>query len=265
MKTVSFALLILIGCATLSAQGQDVSISVKTDDHPAINVSNNHNLPVEAFLITVDTATTSKPLTRIYYDVFSNYKNDHAIPPGASQQVPLPHIVGQDLPIPTLRAVVFSDGTSLGDDNWIRELLHRRKILADRIEEVMTLLQDISNRQVVREDALDILQKAKKARLDANPSATPEERVWHGQIFYMAIRNLQGNPRFNGKVPDFPVTLKHLQKALANWLADLKSAKPGPPKLSPTATTGGFSDNWRVAQPSTGEALCPAPPTNLAS
>jgi hypothetical protein len=216
----------LISAAT-HAQEENVSISVTTvEDHPMVVVSNMHHLPVEGFLVTVDTVATNKPLARIYYDVYLNYKHDVPIPPDTSKQVPLPHIVGQDLPIPTLRAVVFSDGTSLGDGAWVQELLHMRKILSGRIEEVMALLQDASDNHLTREQTLDALQKARQASRDATPNATVEERVRQDQAFYMAIRNLQGNPRANGKVPETSATLKHLNHALSLWLTDLQAAKP---------------------------------------
>lgn len=217
----------LFVCSLATAKQQDVSISViKDTDHPMVSIFNGYSGSIEGFLITVDTAQGGKPLTRIYYDVHSNYKHDIAVVPGTSQQVPLPRVVGQDLPLPTLRAVLFSDGTAWGDDSWVQELLHRRKVLLDRLEEVMGVLQNISAQNLEREDALDMIEKARKARRDATPGATPEERVWNDQVFYMAIKNLQGNPRGNGKIPDLPVTLKRLNRALTAWFSDLQTAQP---------------------------------------
>jgi hypothetical protein len=227
MRQVLFVLAALLCSQTAAAQEQDVSMSVTTvEGHPMISITNAHSSPIEAFLVTVDVGPTSKPLTRIYYDVHSNYKRDVPIPPGTSQQVPLPSIVGQDLPVPTLRAVVFSDGTSVGDSTWVHELLHRRKILSDRMEEVMALLKTISDQKLTREEALDALEKARQARKNATSDATLEERVWHDQVFYMAIRNLQGNQSASGKVPDFSRSLDRLNHALSGWLLDLQTAKP---------------------------------------
>jgi hypothetical protein len=175
-------------------------------------------------------------VAHIHYDIHSNYRHDVPIPPGTAHEVPLPHIIGKDLPVPTLRAVVFSDGSSYGDGFWVQELLLRRRILSDRIEEVMALLQNMSDQKLTQDQALEALQQAWKARREATASATPEERMWHDHIFYMATKNLQGNPHAtgtNGKVPDFSKVLNRLQNALSGWHDDLQSAKPGPPKPSP--------------------------------
>jgi hypothetical protein len=204
VRCLLFVLIFIPAFEVSRAQEQDVSMSLtRVEEHPMISVSNSHGSPIEAFLVTVDTAATNKPLSRIYYDVYLNYKHDAPIPPSTSKQVPLPHIVGQELPVPTLRAVVFSDGTSAGDAVWVQELLHMRKILADRLEETIALLQKASDQNLTREETLDLLQKAWNARRDETPDATPDERVRNHQIFYMAMRNLEDRPRHNGKPRSF--------------------------------------------------------------
>jgi hypothetical protein len=232
VRAILLSLVLFLPGVITFAQPQDVSTSVVTvDGHSMITISNSHRVPIEAFLLTVD-IDGANHVTNIHYDIHSNYKHDVAILPGASHQVPLPHLVGKDLPVPTLRAVVFSDGTSLGEGLWVQELLHRRKILLDRMEEVMTLLQSMSDQGLSREQAHAALQKAWQAHREATSGATIEERVWNDQVFYMATRNLEGRPRSDGTVPEFSASLRHLQRSLGEWHDDLQSSKPGPPKAS---------------------------------
>jgi hypothetical protein len=132
--------------------------------------------------------------------------------------------------------VIFTDGTSLGDNFCVQELLHRRKILLDRLEEVSALLQSMSDQKLSRDQALEVLREARTARRDATAGGTPEERMWNDHVFQMATMNLQGNPRTtgtNGNVSNFSKMLDRLSNALSAWHDDLQSAKPGPPKLSP--------------------------------
>lgn len=228
-----FVLSPFFACAVSRAQERHVSMSVTSvEQHPMISVSNLHASPIEAFLVTVDTAATNKPLTRIYYDVYLNYKHDVPILPAALKQVPLPHIVGQELPVPTMRAVIFSDGTSEGDSAWVQELVHMRRILSDRLDEVMALLQKASDQNLTREETLELLQKAWKARREATRDATPDERVRQDQIFYTTMRNLEDRRRPNGTSPEFSLLLKHFHHTLGLWLADLEGANP-PLRLRP--------------------------------
>jgi len=232
MRMCFLAMLLLMMGATICAQQQDVSISVVTiDGHPMITVSNGHSLAIEAFVISVDMPDTSDRFM-IHYDVHSNFKHDTAIPPGGSQQVSLPRIVGKELPVPTLKAVVFSDGSILGDGSSAQDLLARRKILLARTEEVAALLRSMVTQKFSREQALAALQDAWKASKEAVAGSSPLERSWNDHVFYMATSNLEHIPSSGGNEQDISKLLNRVSRALDDWNADLKSARPGPPKMS---------------------------------
>jgi len=227
MKPVCLLLFLLGISAGAYSQQQPVLISVgNMQANPTISIYNGYTLPVEAFLVTVETPATNRPVSRIYYDIHLNYRHDTTISPGASQQVPLPHALGQDLPVPTLRAVVFADGSTQGDAAWVDELLHMRKILAGRIEQVIGLLQNASNQKLTLQETLDIVRKAREASRNETPSATADERIRHEQAFYMAIRNLEHYQQRGGNASDSSRSLDHLTHVMTVWLSDLQAANP---------------------------------------
>jgi len=239
MKLVGLTLSVLLA-ATALAQEQPVSISVTTaNGHPMVSVKNTHTLPLEAFLIEVNAATTNQRITRMFYDVHANYKHDTPISPGASTELPLPvstvtptasaTSAVSSVPIPVLCAVVFSDGTTWGDGACIQDLLSRRKALAACLQDVMALLQRITDQNLTREQALAILQQAWKERRQATPV---DDQISNDQIFYGAISTLQGHPRADGSFPNFTKKANILQRAYAIWLADLEAAKPAKPRLT---------------------------------
>jgi hypothetical protein len=241
MKLVSLTLSVLLA-ATALAQEQPVSISVTTtDDHPMVSIKNMHSLPLEAFLVEVNAAATNQRMTRMFYDIHSNYKHDKPVSPGASTELSLPvstvtpaananspTSVVSSVPVPVLCAVVFSDGTTWGDGACIQDLLSRRKALASCLQDVMALLQQIADQNLAREQALAVLQQAWKERRQATPI---DDQISNDQIFYGAISTLQGHPRTDGSFPNFTKTASALHRAYATWLADLQAAKPSKPRL----------------------------------
>lgn len=233
--------LLLLGCTTGLAQDQKVSLSVVTTDKgPMINISNMDSLPVEAFLVTVDVNEDRTRLTRIYYDVHSSYwqsqraRETVPILPGTSKQVPLPHLVGKELPVSILRAVVFSNGITLGEKPWVSELLQQRIILADRLREVIEILRYISERKLPHDEAIATLRQAREARKQAvvATGATPEEQIRHDQAFAMALLNLGGEPRLARKIPELVTEGDSLKmigtliRIYSAWLADIQNANP---------------------------------------
>jgi hypothetical protein len=225
---LTVALALVVSAATVAQERNVASLSIATvNNRPVIVVANQSKLPIEAFLVSVADGRTNKPLTRIYYDIHAGYRHDSAIPSGTSYQGALPSIIGEPVPIPTLQAVVFSDGTTQGDAYWVKELLRRRTVLTDRLQEVIALLTNMSSQHLARDSSIDVLEKAHQARLQASPGAArPEERVWNDQIFRMTRRSLQGELRVNGNVPDVSVAIQHLLKFYGVWLSDLQAAKP---------------------------------------
>ncbi len=174
------------------AQSTPLTITV---DNPGkekiITVTNQDVRTVTAFTITVSLSQTSAAETRIVYDIYSNYKHDNPIPPGASKLIPLPHVVGSPLPQPELRAAVFSDGTSWGDTQWINKLLLTRRTIPDQLQHMKVMLQDASSRQLAKPDVLVTLQRERETRARLNVGAPAEQRVHEDRVLSITINNGQ--------------------------------------------------------------------------
>jgi hypothetical protein len=141
--------------------------------------------------VTIDVAKAGKRLTRLYFDTHTYCRHDWPIATGKSKDLPLPHIVGNDLPVPEVRAVIFSDGTTLGDRVWIEELLQRRRIVSDRLREALAILQDGSKQNLTGEQIVSRLQTAREGRRQSRSQLTPEEQVLQDMVFIDAIKTLQ--------------------------------------------------------------------------
>lgn len=230
MKRACVLLTFLLCCCTTAlAQGPIVSMSVSTDnDHQIISVFNSHNLPIEAFVVSVDDSGKGDHLNRIYFDTHAAYRNDKPIVSGTSNQRPLPHLVGAPLPVTALRAVIFADGTTLGQESWVNELLHRRTILADGLRELMALLQKASDDKVTKDQAIASLQQARKAReLTATAAGVT---IWEQAIqdlpFSIAISTLDPPLEVDANVREVSARIRAVNRFFAAWLADLQEAKP---------------------------------------
>src|SRR6266496_5746300 len=110
-----FSLLLLLFCATLVAQCQtlDVNLTVtQADGRPVMRLTNSRDMPIDAFLITIDLFGPQQPLHHEPHDVHVDYGRDQPIPAFGTRDLFLPHLIGGTLPEPSLRAVIFSATTT---------------------------------------------------------------------------------------------------------------------------------------------------------
>jgi hypothetical protein len=237
-KLAFLAASILLVTGTGFAQSERVSLSLTADDaRPMMRITNNYSSPITVFVVTVDLTTNARALTRFYFDAYANWKHDYPIPTGDYVEMPVPHAVGRPAPTPVFRAALFEDGTTWGDATWVDELLRRREILLDRLREVSETLREISAQGRGRDEALAFLERKREARAQANAGASAEERLLHDRAFDIVIRNLGGDLRINGKIPDTFTAISRLQKRFDDWRSHVESAKPPsrPPVRVPQA------------------------------
>lgn len=229
----SFLVLVVLTCSnTILAQQQRVSIAVvKEDAIPKVELSNWHNAAIEGFVITSEHAGAKGYQDTIIYDVHVNYKHDVLIQPGSSQQIGLAVLNVREVPTPTLRAVIFSDGTTAGEEFWIRQLLNKRKVLADTLGKVMSLLQDMIAQSLSRQQALSALQAAWDERIRGYNSLTAEEREASERVFYSASSTLElESSRYLTPDEDSSKPLSRVMRSLNRWRADIQSAALASPK-----------------------------------
>jgi hypothetical protein len=226
MKLLCAVLISLLGTYAY-AQSPDVSLNIKTShEPPVIAITNAHIFPIEALLVTVDVSHNAARPWRIYYDSHINYKHDLPIAVGGSQELPLPHMADGPQPTATLRAVVFSDGSTLGDRSWVDELLGRRTVMIERLNEVLNLLDKISEQNLTKEQAITVLQQAREARIRASANESPEEQALQGLVFYGAISSLDPPSAVAGKPHDVRTMIKYISRVYRDWLANVQCGKP---------------------------------------
>ncbi len=199
-----------------------------------IQITNRYRSPITAFVVTVDLTTDGAALTQIYYDLYSeNYPDGETITQSRPMRIPLPHALGVALPTPILRSAVFADGTTWGDQAWANELLLRRKILLDGLHEVTGILHNISEWKTSRASALATLGEARQLRADEAVGEPFERQQLRDRALYLATKNLAGQLRVNGEVPDAAVAAYYMGRFLEDWHTYLQSAKPSPAGWSP--------------------------------
>jgi len=227
MRRILVLIVLLSWSATLRAQTEGVPVSVKgSNDRPMVSLVNTRGAQIEAFLVTVDVAKAGKRLTRLYFDTHTYYRHDRPIATGNSKDFPLPHIVGNALPVPEVRAVIFSDGTTLGDRVWIEELLQRRRIVSDRLSKAITILQDASKQNLTGEQVVSRLQSAREDGRQSSSALTPEEQVLQDMVFIDAIKTLQMDSRGGESTSMLNAKIERLTRVFGDWLTDIQAAKP---------------------------------------
>src|SRR5262249_43581084 len=228
--------LVLLASVIAKGQQRDVTFSVKTSDGaPKMTITNLHGSPLEAFVISVDFSGGRRWPTRIFYDVHANFKHDTLISDGASKDLPLPRVVSGPQPAPILRAVIFADGTTVGEESWVNAILERRSVLLEALQETSLHLKNISERTLGALDAVVALNQALYARKDASDSAPAkqdvfERKIWREQVFQIAITHLEDRSKVAAGTdnPQVPQAINHLNRHFNDWMSDLRSAKRAP-------------------------------------
>lgn len=108
----------------------DASIVISSNGKPMLHITNHHKYAMTAFAVTVDiTAGTGSAEYRRYYDAHVDPSQDHSVAPEQSTTIPVGSVVGSDTSklIPRIRAVTFSDGTTVGEPIWIAAIRERRQ------------------------------------------------------------------------------------------------------------------------------------------
>jgi hypothetical protein len=242
--------LCLLSCiaALAQAQTQQPAMSVATgDSFPTIIVTNPKNTDsMTACLVTIDLTASHRRLTRLYFDVYGNdYGRGKSIPSGASLRMPLPHWANGPLPVPTLRAAIFEDGATWGEEPWVNELLEMRKILWQRAGEASAVLRSIQ--RFSGSKAASVLRWERQFRKDAAADAPAEKQLAHDRLFAMMEKNLDQNSRAFGKPKETLFVIRHLAGFFDDWRASLEGAKPSLVGWSPT-TPSAVDIESRLAQ-----------------
>jgi hypothetical protein len=133
-----------------------------------------------------------------------------------------------------LRAVVFSDGKTIGDAQWVTELLRRRSIMIARLSEVLALLDRAAQQNLTKEQAITLVRQASEVRKRAAAASgeSPHEQALEGLALYGVSTNLDPPLPPGQEPPEIQNRIKLISHAYRGWLEDLESAKPPAPPLT---------------------------------
>lgn len=239
MKKIALMILsVLLWVLEVPAQGVSYSAMTVPGD-PAMQITNLRDVPIEAYVVSVDMDGTGRLINRIYYDIYIDYSQGlgPTIPGNGSKRVDIPHDTGSNaLPPSTAQAVLFTDGSSEGDAPWVNEMLRRRQILLDRLLEVRALMQTISTEGLSRADAINNLQLAWLGRMETIPTRQPgtidvqldQERHLHGSVFHLAVGTLKPISPEDMTTPLPPSLLQTVIQRFDAWIEDLQQARRVP-------------------------------------
>lgn len=235
-KLVAAALLFISLLASTAAFSQvtDVTLTLAdADGKHVLRVTNHHNVSVEALFITGYLLGPKQPLQRIYYDSHFINRRDVSIAAEGTQDIPFGYVAGTDA---SLRAVVFSDGATEGDEESVGRILNRRRVTLDALRGVQSVLQSAMDRKLSAGDARTHVLDAREAELKAIADpALWEERGQSKQLYDWAALciELNSKPRPDGRAVDPQAVLRWVMKQLQDWQADLEAAKPPLPNPAP--------------------------------
>ena len=218
----------MLSATPLCAQSDSVRLSVVTvDSQPTIRVHNLSSRVVAGFVVSVDMMGSPRVWSRIYYDPYVNWEHEAALAPGSNVLLPLPQIEGGNgETVTTLQAVVFADGSHEGDTKEIEELLARRQVVFDRLNEVTAFLREVGEQKIEKNGTLVALEHARSGRAQMARGQSFELRRAQDFVYLVATRKLDGGVLFNGKVPEFSKVASYVRWKLTRWRDHLKTAKP---------------------------------------
>jgi hypothetical protein len=222
----------LLASATALSQVTNVTLAMAdADGKHVLRVTNHRNVSVEALFITGYLLGPKQPLQRIFYDSHFINRRDVPIAAGGTQDIPFGYMAGTDA---TLRAVVFSDGTTEGDEESVGRILNRRRVTLDALRDVQSVLQSAMDRKLSAGDARTQILDAREVELKAiaDPSLW-EERGQSKEFYDWAALCVESNskPRPDGRAVDPQAVLRWVMKKLQDWRADLEAAKPPLPQV----------------------------------
>jgi hypothetical protein len=165
------------------------SVSVGPDGKPSLQLTNDSDVPITAFLIVHFPSLGMEG--RDYYDVYTSPR-DRPISPGDSIIRGLSSFKGAENKVRAeVRAVIFKDGTSAGDTIWVNAILARRLRFYDRILSVDDLVSQLVGTGTSREA---VVTKLRATEADVDRELPQDDlRIMDDLVFHGAISTFETN------------------------------------------------------------------------
>lgn len=224
----------------------EAAFSVLQDGHPVMTIKNNYVHPITGFIMTVNPGganLSTSDEARSYHDVYINHHYDRKIARGDSQTIAVPYIVGIDVSTlkPQVRAVVFEDGSSWGEDPWISKIAAMRR----RLFEELAVLQEVVENGIKASSPVETLVTQVEAERNLRQLADQSADLEISLIDNLAVDNFvqgirdaplsSGNPRALSKAVSLRARLQEWRQALGGASSPPVSSAPHTPLGSPEA------------------------------
>ena len=219
---------ILVLSSTVWSQEASFEISKSfVNSHDEFTIKNNSKSAITAFVAAVGPSGDDSALK--YYDALRPQGGDKLIPPGASMTFQ---------GTPRMHGVIFEDGTTVGEDPWVQELLGMRRAMYTSWRAVLDFL-DANKTAATPDQLLVAFKKQRPPRSVMFPDrvAAQSDQAWSGAETLISIVVGQSS-KDQGFNEHFGHTLSIWRARFERELADLRGSKPNfdnahPPKDLP--------------------------------
>lgn len=225
---------------------------------PRFQIWNDSDRAITAFAVTTESVNGLFMVEdRTFYDMYVSAGWDTPIYPHASKTLPIGFFPGSDTTklASRVRALVFEDGSVVGEDVWIKAILARRNHFHTSLIALHGLLaqengSSVSSREVGRK--IDAAKAAMRERTPADEFRTVDDAVYDS-----AIRTLG-----HEKQTDATAHLWAYLHALEAGIKHLSESKPrydrsgASPKVPPFLGGRVIAEKSMTASPNTSTATC---------
>jgi len=228
---------LLLGISVIvSAQGTGLSLTYAKSSQIGYDVcvTNRNTVPATAFLIVSECSNDNVPghTNRSYHihDAVDQWLIDKPLQTGQTTCVNMAPsgLPGDEVSEIRLLATVFSNGTTEGETNWIRQFVNRRKRVYQDLLEALTILRKGLGDSMGPRSMLENFRGLQGREPETFPSGIPGYfgRIPSQKVRNLVIANLEANLRPSENQADFERSIRPFLTHLESWLLHLQLSEP---------------------------------------
>jgi len=236
-RTISVVgiLVLLVGLSFISVAfrrpraitGASTTVETLPDGYTLYHIENGSSQPITALAVvatrTEVAGTHTKDTSVRFFDSVLSPVNQPSLSPGQIYTVklfgpnPPPSAIQSEI---DLKAVIFADGSSSGDTEWVGRLLARRRAAYTHLQAAMSILSTAQQSNMSLQELQANIQAAKDSASTA--AQLIEEKQVVGHIYGEIYTNLQNAAAQDaGKIP-----YDHIRNRFQSRVARLKNSRP---------------------------------------
>ena len=206
------------------------NIEALTDGHVQLSVVNTSNLPITALAAVGTRTLLAKPATDRsvrFFDSVLNPFGPRELGPGKTYTFnffgpnPPPDQLKRDV---QLRAAIFADGSTWGDQEWITTLLLRRSSAHLYNAKILKTIEQTTSAGIPLQQLIQKLSALQKDDFDA--AKTTAEKQMVQAAYEEALILLQSRTRANGDTASLPEATGQTRSRLFLRVTRLEASKP---------------------------------------